>query len=107
MRAAPKTSKVFLFLSRARELYAFLGIERNQDKKIQDKKFMEYMGLSGTTHKNWYSRGTKTVYWRILEFIEENKKLKEDKAGLLKDKDSLHRRIIALEDKLKNKYRGN
>lgn len=72
-------TKVSIFLKRARECYHFLEINN-------DKDFMISIGVNPNCHKNWYNQGIRRVYWKILELLEENKKLKEENKCLKEKK---------------------
>jgi hypothetical protein len=85
-KSHPKTTKVFSFLTRARSCYSSLGIEAQGDDK-----FMQLLGLNKKSYKNWYSHGIKPIYKTILDFIEENKALKEENKAL---KDEKHQKQL-------------
>ncbi len=91
MRAQRQSSQVFSYLEKARQYYPQLGI-----KEKDDEAFLQSIGCGKDIKKGWYQRGIKPIYHKVLSYIEETQRLREESSG--KDK-----RIQELEEKLKSK----
>ena len=77
MKAIRNTSVVSCFLKRARALYPYLGIPEKDDEQ-----FMQFLGVSKKSYKNWYNLGIRKVYWKMLDCLERNYHLTKDKEHL-------------------------
>lgn len=81
-RAARGTTEVSSYIAKARILYSNLEIKLDaKHPKEADNLFLKK--VVGISHeKNWYRTGIKPIYWKLLNFLEENQKLKQDKEQL-------------------------